>query len=143
MKKIILFFFLTLLLFSFKTEEEIKELDKKIRGHWVAVSTKDSLLTLTDFIQSGKEITFELKKYNEKFYQWAGGCYNGIEFTTNKEFNFYNNVLCSTESSPKSNESQTWEIINNNIIRVKGEQNTFHIRVISISKKILKAVFTK
>jgi len=143
MKPLFLFLFLIVFLFSFKKEEEIKNLDKKIIGHWVAVSTKDSLLLIDDFIQSGKEIIFELKKYNNKAYEWGGGYYNGIEFTANKTFNFYNNVLCSTESSPKSNENQTWEVKNNNVIHIKGEQHTFNIRVTSISKKFLKAIFTK
>ncbi len=143
MKQTLLIFLSITFLFSFKKQEDMKELDKKIIGHWVSVSTNDSLLSISDFILSGKEITFELKKYSDKAYQWGGGFYNGMEFTNNKEFNFYSNVLCSTESSPKSNENQTWKIINSNTIKIKDEQNTFNIRVISISKKILKVVFVK
>lgn len=121
---------------------EIEKLDEKILGHWVATSTQDSLLAIEDFIISGKQVTFEKRKYEDKAYEWGGGAYNGIEFQKDKSFSFLNNVLCSTESSKVSN-SGNWHVPINNHIYIKSPGKNFYLKVVSVSKTKMVVVFLK
>lgn len=130
------------LLFFFLLTTLIPAQNKKIQGHWTAVSKGDSLLTLEELFRPGGTITFErIKKYNDQLYQWGGGCYMGIEFGERGAFAFYQNTLCSTESSPVTHTEETWEITDAQTITIKGPGKNYRARIIYISKNKLTLTF--
>lgn len=87
-----------------QNKKVIKDLEANLTGHWIVISSKDSIMSKDDFINNEQENTLKLIKYKEEKYQWSGAAYTGIKFKKNGEFGFFNNVLCSTETDPKNSQ---------------------------------------
>ena len=115
----------------------------KITGHWYAVSTGDTIMALEDFVHSGI-VTFErVKHHTQKTYQWGGGLYTGMEFAQNGEFYFYNNVLCSSESSPQTNRlGETWEMQDEKHLLIHSGEKNYLVSIVSLQKNRLVLRFT-
>jgi hypothetical protein len=139
----LLLFSISSIVISAQVKTISKELSKKIAGHWILTSKSDSILLVDELLNEGKPVTFKGVKYKEELYYWGGGAYTGLEFTNNGEFGFFNNVMCSTESSPQNYSAAWTSSEKDNTCTIRNSETTFFIKILSVNKTEMCLIFSR
>ncbi len=129
MRKLGLSTIICLLFFSFKGSP-----GKKIIGHWT------SKIDLYD-LKVNDTLNFTKIKYTDRLYQW-GGALAGINLSTDNNFEEYNNVLCSSETSPVRYTDEKWTL-NQNTISINSSEREMDWKIVEVNSKTLKVVVLK
>jgi hypothetical protein len=100
------------------------DMAKLLDQHWVS----DTFIT----IAVGTIVTLYARQYEAHMYEWAGQP-AGLEFRSDRTFAEYENVLCSTETSPVREWGETWRLMDDGTIEVCGPHRRIEFEVLSLT----------
>ncbi len=107
---------------------------KKVIGHWTSETD------LYD-MKVNDTLIFTKTKNTDNLYQWAGAV-AGIEFSADRNFAEFHNVLCSSETSPLRYNDEKWTL-HNDLITISGAEREEAWRIMNVTSKKMTIVVLK